>query len=722
MLDSKIEPMISYLKIRTSADSPSSGGVSARLALSLTILSLSVALVVAVMVGPGFCLTVTTGPMQEYLFVEGKKLYDAGKLDRAADVWTNIFPDTVYGPVAYILLARGKHRVGNDKAAQALLEDCLKTHPNSVYSDMARYALAEVLFRQGEKEAKPLLLSLLAMAQDRDKPALALKLADLERRFGNYSAAAAQYRMLFINYPASVEGLKASDALASLVFNQKIPRLNFSDSERMARVDRLFSKGRFELAAVSYEALLKTKPADNGVMLKLARCRFKDRQNQQAITIVKDMLKRELSEHDRMEAFYLLSAIYWRLNREKDFEFCCNRILERGSIKLKRKVLYNVAAHYFEKRKFSIAESYFKKLLNTGPDQSVKANVKWKIAWIKYWNHKYGEAAEAFRDSRTAAPGGRIDNASKYWQARSLLNANRRQAAEPLLKEIVTNSPFDYYGTEAARLLKKMGDPQYLNVRPLQSLPQIALTSEQLSNPLVSAANKLLEKGLGEFALVNLEALPRTIKSSPSIAFLMAKAAYASGRYRQAHDILTAAFGSLARNPPQGAPSAFIEIAFPRIYFTETTRTAEKNSIDPHLVWAVIRQESRYNPSAISPAGALGLMQVMPAEAGLKRKRGKIPARAMEAVLDPKQNLRLGIKILAKNLSLFRGKLVPAIASYNADIKKVREWVQKGEKMKQDEFIENIPYMETRLYVKKVLAGYWAYSILHAKKDLAGFR
>ncbi len=129
MLDSKIEPMISYLKIRTSADSPSSGGVSARLASSLTILSLSVALVVAVMVGPGFCLTVTTGPMQEYLFVEGKKLYDAGKLDRAADVWTNIFPDTVYGPVAYILLARGKHRVGNDKAARGPARRLSKNAP-----------------------------------------------------------------------------------------------------------------------------------------------------------------------------------------------------------------------------------------------------------------------------------------------------------------------------------------------------------------------------------------------------------------------------------------------------------------------------------------------------------------------------------------------------------------------------------------------------------------
>ncbi len=131
-------------------------------------------------------------------------------------------------------------------------------------------------------------------------------------------------------------------------------------------------------------------------------------------------------------------------------------------------------------------------------------------------------------------------------------------------------------------------------------------------------------------------------------------------------------------------------------------------------------QESRYDPSAVSPAGAVGLMQVTPEAAGITRKTGKIPTRAIEELLDPKQNLAHGIRILAKNFATFKGKLVPAIASYNADIRKVREWLKKNERMKQDEFIESIPYLETRLYVKKVLAGFRAYSFLHRKKDLVG--
>jgi peptidoglycan lytic transglycosylase len=692
-------------------------GILCITALYLSVLCLSLSIPT-----DSFGLTVTTGPMQEYLFVEGKKHYDAGELDRAAQVWTNIFPDTLYGPITYLLLARGKERIGNDRAAEALLRECLKRHPESVYCDLARRSLTEVLVRQGKAEAKPMLLSLLAKASDRDKPVLTLKLAKLERRLGQHSQALTQYRTLFLNYPASVQGLKAADDLASMVFTHRIPPLTFSESEQLGRADRLFGKGRFDLAAHGYVALLKRKPGDTGLMLKLAQCRFKDRQNQKAIAILKDVLKGQVSEHQRMEALYLLSVIYWRLDRGKDFEFCCNRVLEKGSLKLKRKALYNIAAYNFEKRRFGEAENYFKKLINTSPDSSVKANAKWKIAWIKYWNHKYGEAAEAFRDIRVVSPGSRIDNASKYWQARCLLNSNRSREAGSLLSEIVRSAPLDYYGTEAARLIKAMRPAPATNNGSVQSLPPLTLTSEQLSTPLISAANQLLEKGLGEFALVNLEALPKPMKSSPPVAFLTAKAAYTAGRYREARDTLISAFGPLAQNPPEGAPAEFVEMAFPRIYFTETTRAAEKNSIDPHLVWAVIRQESRYDASAVSPAGALGLMQVTPGAAGIVRKGGKIPSKAVEEVLDPKHNLTLGIKILAKNLSFFHGKLVPAIASYNADIKKVREWLQKYEKMKQDEFIENIPYLETRLYVKKVLAGYRAYGRLHANKDLAGVR
>ena len=668
---------------------------------------------------PCSALTLSSGPVQDYLFAEGKKHYDAGEVQQAEQAWSHIFPDPVYGPPVYLLLARGYRKARHPDKAEELLKEFLKGHSSGVYQDAAREELVQLLCERGKPEASAMLQSMISRASDTKKPGFLLLLAQLDKRLGDHAKAAIPYRTLFLNYPASVEGLKAAEDLAWMVFHGKIPRQEFSENEQLARAEKLFNKGRFDLAADAYQALLKIKPADPGLLLKLARCRFKDRQNQKAIDLLKELLKGQAADKQRMEAQYILSLVYWRLDREKDFEFCSAKVLEKGSDKLKRKALFNLGAYNLEKGKLAQAETYFNRLAKMGLDTSMKVDVKWKTAWVKYWNKQYKEAAEAFREARAFSPGGKIEPASKYWQARSLERAGLSNDAQALLKEIATAFPLDYYGIEAARLLKNQ-KIHVNNKKAAQAFPSTQLTLAESSNELVSAANKLMEQKLYEFALLNLDALPKTTRPSPAIAFLRAKAAYSAEKYRIAQEILTAAFGPFMANPPEDAPKDFVEMAFPRVHFSEATRTAEKLSVDPHLVWAIIRQESRYDASVVSPAGAMGLMQVTPAAAGLSRKRGKIPAGAIAEILEPKTNLTHGIRILAKNLESFRGKVVPAVASYNADIRKVRDWIRRNGKMKQDEFIENIPYLETRIYVKKVLAGYFAYSLLHRKKDLAG--
>jgi len=668
-----------------------------------------------------FSMKLDTGPVPEYFFVEGKKLLDAGNLEAASDAWSNVFSDGLYGPVSFILLARSYRKSGNIQKSEELLKELLRKHPTSVYGAVAKDELVQVLCEQKKAEVAPLLTNMIARAQDKDKPMLLLRLAKLEKNTGNYAKSAEHFKDLFLNYPASVEGIKAGEELAWLVFHGKIQKPSYSESEQSARVNRLYAKGRFDLAAEAYQTLLKEKPGDKGLTLKLARCRFKDRWNLTAVQLLKDLVKGDLSDHDRMEALHLLSLAYWRLDRDKDFELCTTEILAKGSAGFKKKVLFNLGAHYYEKRKFTEARTNFERLLKLGPDQSVKVDVKWKLAWIKYSSGQYKEAAEAFREVRSVSSGGKIENASRYWQARSLMNVNRAAEGQPILKEIVKESPLSYYGIEAARLLKAGGAPADGETPPLRKFPDVGLSREQNSNKLVADSSKLMEKGLHEFALLNLEALPKAVRSSPATAFLMAKAAFGAERYRMAQELLTPVFGSFMENPPADAPPEFVEMAFPRVHFAETTLHAKKHSVDPHLIWAVIRQESRYDPSVVSPAGALGLMQVTPEAAGVAARSGRIPAAAIADILDPRKNIGVGVRVLAKNLHSFGGKVVPAVASYNADIRKVRDWVRRNGKLKPDEFIENIPYLETRLYVKKVLAGYHAYSVLHKKKNLAGF-
>jgi len=458
-----------------------------------------------------WCMTVISGPAQDYIFKEGKRHYDSGDLERAGTTWDNILPDPLYGPVAYLLLARSR-APGNPGQAEILLKELLSKHPNTVYNGRVREALADVLCRQAKAEAKPLLISIFEKAPERDKPAFLLQLGNLEKTIGNYAEAASYYRILLLNYPASVEGLKAADDLAWMVYHGKIVKPEYSETEQLSRAARLFTKGRFDLAADVYTDLLKIKPRDSGLTLKLAQCRYKDRQNQKALGILKELLALPLPEKQRTEALHSMSLVYWRLDKEIDFEFCCNKILSSGSAAVKRKTLFNLGAYNFEKSKFPVAQNYFNKLLAANPEPSVRVTIKWKLAWIKYLNHDYGAAAEAFHEARKGESGGRIENPSKYWQARALIQGRRTKEAEPLLRDLAINSPLDYYGIEAARVLKSLNLESGREKKSEQPFPELKLKQAESSNSMIVAALKLMTIGLEDFALINIEALPKSMK------------------------------------------------------------------------------------------------------------------------------------------------------------------------------------------------------------------
>ena len=700
-------------------DDPRGAGFAQALALKSVIVLLLVVTGIGALPSESGGMTLSTGPLGKYLFENGRKHFSAGKIRLAEKDWASLLPDSLYGPVVYILLARGYREKGDLAKSESLLKDLLKHHRGTVYADQVQRQLVDVLCLQRKGEAVPLLKSMIRKAGSKDMPRLIFLLAQLERRLGNHEEAADLYRKLFLKYPASVEGLKASEDLAWMVVHGKIPRPVFSEKEQRSRARKLFRRGRFDLAADSYTYLLKSNPRDIGLLLKLAECRYKGRENKEAIRILKGVLKERIPEKQRIEALYLLGKLYWRLDRNDDFVRICGQLLKPAKPRMKGKVLFNLGASAYERGEFAKSLDYFTRVLNMTSRRSLKTDAQWKIAWIRYRTGNYEQAAEAFRRARVLASGNGITHASRYWQARSLMHLNRKSEATTLFKQIARSVPMDYYGHASASLLKSMGLNVTLSTAGKGAFPDVKLTPQQQAEPRVVDAGKLMESGLHEFALMNLEAVPGSGKSSPPLVFLAARAAYGAKQYRKAQDILRRAFGAYMANPPANAPAEFTEMAFPRVHHRATLKLAKTHSVDPNLVWAVIRQESLYDASAVSPAGALGLMQVTPGAAGVASRHGRIPARAIANLLDPEKNVAYGVRILSQNLKSFRGDIVPAVASYNADIRKVRGWVKKNGKMKRDVFIENIPYLETRLYVKKVLAGYRAYTMLHRKKDLA---
>lgn len=142
---------------------------------------------------------------------------------------------------------------------------------------------------------------------------------------------------------------------------------------------------------------------------------------------------------------------------------------------------------------------------------------------------------------------------------------------------------------------------------------------------------------------------------------------------------------------------------------------AAQYDVDPFLVFAIIRAESKYQTWAESPAGAKGLMQIMPDTAAWIAGQMKIKDFKAEDLYDPELNIRMGCWYLSQLEKEFDDSLPLTVAAYNAGRGKVSNWVQSGQWQGSAKDLEDIPFPETRNYVKNVLSNYKAYHAIYER-------
>jgi soluble lytic murein transglycosylase len=159
-------------------------------------------------------------------------------------------------------------------------------------------------------------------------------------------------------------------------------------------------------------------------------------------------------------------------------------------------------------------------------------------------------------------------------------------------------------------------------------------------------------------------------------------------------------------------PREVWQILFPLRYDAELRLAAQEEGLDPALVAALVLQESSFDPGASSRAGARGLMQVMPATGQtIARAKGQRFRRA--ALHDPETSLDFGTHYLRQMSDRFSGSVEKVLASYNAGPHRVEKWTGLRGELSAEEFIESIPFTETRTYVMIILANREQYRRLY---------
>jgi soluble lytic murein transglycosylase len=356
------------------------------------------------------------------------------------------------------------------------------------------------------------------------------------------------------------------------------------------------------------------------------------------------------------------------------------------------------------------------KLLDTINDRRVADRaLRQKIQWFRAWNlRKVGKLQEAsvllerlVAEEETPS----LQARNRFWLGRVFKDLGEKQKAEDQFNWLIANDPIGYYGTIAYRELG-------------QSLPSLrgATVSRGLASSLLNAKSLMTdeetlfswlvasdEKDLARRYLDSISQQRRgEWNDEQTLEFLQHYAR--AGAYQSL-------FARLSETQPETRKQILErqpELIFPRSWKPLIDSAGAKYGVAPELVMSIIRQESSFNPTARSHADAFGLMQLIPEMAKRASASTGVRVEAHEDLYKPETNIPLGTAFLKELFEKWNNRFIPAVASYNASEKAVLGWLKTRDRKDPLQFIEDIPYEETKGYVKLVMRNYVFYSRMNA--------
>ncbi len=238
-------------------------------------------------------------------------------------------------------------------------------------------------------------------------------------------------------------------------------------------------------------------------------------------------------------------------------------------------------------------------------------------------------------------------------------------------------------------------------------------------NPRFTAIQELMEIGLNRAAAREMKVLASQYADNPGAQFMLADVYLRGGEPLKANGVLQRNFRPFVRHGGENIPQRFWEILFPLTHWETIKAEAERRALDPYLIASIIRQESAFEPTTVSNAGAVGLMQIMPDEASRISTAGGLGEVTREQLFDPKTNIAVGAAEFEQKLASMGGNPILAIAAYNAGEQPVGTWIEKTPPSDIDLFVESIPFAETRLYVKTVTRNRAEYRRIYERNAAA---
>ena len=553
-----------------------------------------------------------------------------------------------------------------------------------------------------------------------------LEAAGAERRIKEEKRAARLYRRVVATSPHTRSAINAEKALKD--FPKKLRALTLDEQrQRMtAQFDSHKHKAAIQTAKLIERAAKAGSEAWCDAKMRHARSLEKWRKRRKSLAVWDAATAKCVNK--RVDKDLSARILYFAGKRHEE-----SGSAARGAALLDR--LQKVAPHHSmvddallrqadikaDQGATRAAEKLLSKALKVGGDMQEEA--AWRLFWSKFERRKYKSAAEVAGRALKSLPASMLLKSRGrllYWHGRALEKRKKTiAAAKKVYTEVIVDFPVSFYSAMAEERLLRL-DPAALTAarKTAQAKkggePLSERVATMLKQPDVARAIELTRLGLRSFARAELGRMAGRGKADQDwlLAYLYDRAA----NHNKAYKIARFSRGEYAQRYPSESNREEWTIAHPRpVVFERSVKAAARaHGIDEALVWAIMRSESGFKPTAHSFANAMGLMQlIMPTAKSMARKEGISGSITRERLEKPDLNIRLGSRYLGQLARRFDGHPALIAAGYNAGPGGPMKWLRRKAGEELDEFVERIPYPETRKYTKSVVTSYLRYHALY---------
>ena len=593
-----------------------------------------------------------------------------------------------------------------------LLDHFADRHLGSLFESSAPILLANAYLASGDAASALRVLRPLQGGAMRNQVDFRFVLAKAYQASGNASEAETLYRGIYLGDPLSPEAIGAKTQMASI-------NILLSSAERKRHADAMFNAKQYAAAEEEYRALQK-----GGNDLSQS-----DRDALEIYAAVCDLRMKKLSRNDVEHLpvtgddsaalkIYLQSELARNLGNADEHDVLVQLLTAQyPQSRWLEEALYSGGNMYLIRQNDDKAIGDYIALVQHFPNSTYAPSAHWHAAWLSYRLRRYPDAARLIDEQITSYPAGAEIPGALYWRGR-LYEDVEQNFSQSLNYYNILNADYvnSYYANLARQRIAVIG--QRPAVQPTAALASVrAVGDPELTDILPENDPHLIKARLLANAALNEYIRPEIQLSGTSSQW----GAFAEAQIYQTFGENARALQAMKRSkipffslPVNRVPMAYWDLIFPRPYWPQLEGDSRANGLDPFLVAALIRQESEFNPEAVSRKNAYGLMQLLPSVGkSLAKKDGERHFNTSE-LLDPSTNLRLGTQDLRKSIDRYNGQVEYALAAYNAGDSPVHQWMSTNDYKDIAEWVESIPYTETRDYVEGILRNRELYRAVYA--------